>query len=121
MDQSCTRAVPGEVGEEAKVNSGSKENKATGLLEELGAVPTGGLVTKQRRASLLGHLDLNNSQELPAKNEWLQGLCCSQSCSPCLCNDFWSHVGGCPTDSVQRAFDHRRQSEVSKLQRLGSI
>lgn len=58
MDQSCTRAGPGEVGEEAKVNSGSKENKVTGLLEELGAVPMGGLVTKQRRASLLGHLDL---------------------------------------------------------------
>lgn len=57
----------------------------------------------------------------PAENEWLPGLCGRQSCSPCLCNDFWSHIGGCPTHSVQRAFHHRRQSKVSKLQRLGSI
>lgn len=49
MDQSCTRADPRKVGEEAKVNSGSRENKDTGLLEELGVVPMGGLVTSSGR------------------------------------------------------------------------
>lgn len=62
----CTRAGPGKVGEEAKANCGSRQSKDTGgLLEELGEVPLGGLVTKQWRDSLLEHLDLTRSYNLP--------------------------------------------------------
>lgn len=123
----CTRAAPGEVAEEAKAKIQipefweQAESMDTGLLEDLGVVPMGGLVTKQWRATLLEHLGLTRSYNLPKTSGYQACAVGSHAHSPCLCNDFWSHVGGCPTDSVQRAFHHRRQSKVSKLQRLGSI
>lgn len=65
----CTRAGPGEVGEEAKANSGSRQSKD----RHLGGAGSG-LVIKQWRTSLLEHLALTTCQKWEVGRPVLQAV-----------------------------------------------